>query len=132
MRRFKSFKIVLMLFLMVALVFACASQAEFSKNTYRALALQATAYDTAMKAAGDLYRAGKINAEKKAEIVNAASVYQKSYHSAVDAMTSWERAPAEQKADKLATAQLASKLLTTLFSRLAEILGPLCVALTEK
>jgi hypothetical protein len=114
---------------MLFLIAACG--ANFSKNTYRALAIQANAYDAAMSSAGDLYKAGKIDDALKAKIISAATAFKDSYDNAIDKMVAYEKSPPAAKDAAMQQAQIAAEVVAKLFGNLQAILGPLGVELVE-
>ena len=59
--RIRNQKIVLLAMVAVIFLLIAACGSNFSKNTYRALAIQGNAYAAAMSAAGDLYKKGEIS-----------------------------------------------------------------------
>ena len=123
-------KILILAMAAVAIV-ATACGSNFSKNTYRALAIQANAYDAAMSAAGDLYKQGKIDDAEKVKIIGAATAYKSAYDKAIDKMIEYENAPPGEKEAAMRQAEIAAEVLADLFGNLQSILEPLGIKLTE-
>lgn len=122
---------IVLLAMVAALVFAAACGSNFSKNTYRALAIQGQAYDAAMSAAGDLYKKGKIDDAKKDKIISAARAYKDAYDNAVDKMVEYEKAPPAEKDAAMRQAEIAADVVARLFANLQSILEPFGIELIE-
>lgn len=82
MRRIQSF--LLTLFMAMALV-ACTPE-DIALNTYKVLNSSAVTYETVMKSAADMHRAGQLSDETWEEVVKAATVFYDSYQTASTAL----------------------------------------------
>lgn len=74
----------LTLFMAVALV-GCNHE-EAALNTYKTLNSSAITYDTVMKSASEMHKAGQLSDEKWTELVNVALMYYDAYQVAVSAL----------------------------------------------
>lgn len=91
----------------LAVLSACAS-APAPVQAWKTLNGIAVAVDTAMRAAGDLYRAGKITEAQKGEIIKAHEVYRPLAQLAHAAVKTW----AVQQPDAMETPADVSKAIS--------------------
>ncbi len=112
MRRIYAF--LLTLFMAMTLV-ACDHESA-ALNTYKTLNSSAITYDTVMKSAADMRRAGQLSDAKWAELVDAATIYYDAYQAAVSAL--YVYVDAQEKAQPADTS-----LLVTMTSQCSEALN---------
>lgn len=79
---------------------ACAPAPPWVQS-YKVLDTTATSVDTAMKVAGDLYRAGKITEAQKVQILTAYDTYQRAARTAYGAVKAWNDAKAGAPSDQV-------------------------------
>lgn len=105
---------LLAIVVMVLAAYSCA-EAPPPVQAAKALSVTATSVDTAMKVAGDLYRAGKITDAQKAQILTAYDTYQRAAKTAYGAVKAWHDAKAGQPSDQvMADVRIAADGLVSL------------------
>lgn len=95
-------------------VSACAPAPPWVQ-AYKTLDATAVSVDTAMKVAGDLYRAGKITDAQKAQILTAYDTYQRAAKTAYGAVKAGHDAKGGQPSDQvMADVRIAADGLVSL------------------
>ncbi len=94
------------LVVLLVVLFAIVSCANFISNSYKTLALSKDVYDKAMLSVADLQKQGLISADKRAEINKVAKIYKDAHNVAESALEVYYLSQ-QQAADK-------DKLLTAL------------------
>jgi hypothetical protein len=109
--------IIFIMFIFFFVFVACA--ANFTQNSYKALSVSKTSYDTALSTAGDLYKKGFLDEEQKNEIIEYGNHYKIAHNLAVQALLDYQTTGDLSKKDKyLANMQLASNFLAKMLDYL--------------
>lgn len=109
-------------FVLMALVFAAGCDDNFTANAYKALGTAATAYDTSMKVAADLYKQDLISDEEKAAIIEFGTAYRQAHRTAVNALAAYEKT---RQAGDREKARVALAEYSKIFDELMAYLRPL-------
>jgi len=111
----KTRKYLIGLFGLALLVAIGCASATFVRDSYRGLMVSAATYETTMESVADLCKQGLITNEQKDKIVFIAGHYYVAYHSAVDALVTYEKSKTLEDKEKLVlTINSVSKTLAEL------------------
>lgn len=106
-----------MIVLALFLVLAMAACADFTRNTYRALTVSFTGYDTVLSGMGDLYREKLITDQVRDQAIKYGKAYKLAHNGAVNALAKYEETGGEQNKQAVTAALTdASKALAQLIS----------------
>lgn len=100
MKQAVSSLIILILLVMVG----CASN-QLSTNSYNALSIAATTYETSMSAVEDLLDQGVLDEEDRVDIKKYATTYWAAYHTAVDALSTYNQVKDKETKEALIKAK---------------------------
>lgn len=103
--------------ILLFLIASCTYNIGLVRSTYKMLSASQISYDTALKAAADLYRQGRMSDDQKVKVIEIGEVYAEAHNAAVEALARYE------ETKDLAEQEIMTKQIEIAAQALSELLA---------